>query len=240
MNKDSPSGSFFIGKISNPTNLLDFKIRTCIIKMTVINNEYYLEEILMENLFISTNLIGRKLDQFEAPVYHNDDFGTVTDEEMEGKWKVFVFYPGDFTFVCPTELEDLANHYEEFKKLDAEIYAVSTDSEFVHKAWHDASEAIAKVQYPMVSDRNFQLSDMFGVLIEEEGQALRGSFVVNPENEIVAYEIHSPGIGRTAKELLRKLKAAQYVYKHGDQVCPANWEEGDETLTPGIDLVGKI
>ena len=117
---------------------------------------------------------------------------------------------------------------------------MSTDSEFVHKAWKDHSDRVSKVEYPMVSDRNFELSKMFGVLIPEEGQALRGSFVISPEGEIVAYEIHSPGIGRSAKELLRKVKAAQFVHDHGDQVCPANWEEGDETLSPGIDLVGKL
>lgn len=186
------------------------------------------------------NYIGKKVEEFKAPVYHNGAFGEITEKDLNGKWSVFFFYPGDFTFVCPTELEDLANNYDEFKKHNTEIYAVSTDSEFVHKAWQDASEAIKKVKYPMVSDRNFTLSKMFGVLIEEEGQALRGSFVVNPDGEIAAYEVHQPGIGRAAKELLRKVKAAQYVYKHGDQVCPANWDEGADTLTPGIDLVGKI
>lgn len=186
------------------------------------------------------NYIGKKVEEFKVPVYHEGAFGEVTNKDIEGKWSVFFFYPGDFTFVCPTELEDLANYYEEFKNHDTEIYSVSTDSEFVHKAWKDTSEAIKKVQYPMLADRSFALSKMFGVLIEEDGQALRGSFIVNPEGEIVAYEVHQPGIGRAAKELLRKVKAAQYVYKHGDQVCPANWEEGEDTLTPGIDLVGKI
>lgn len=187
-----------------------------------------------------SNLIGKKVEEFKAPVFHKNDFVELTDKDLLGQWSVFFFYPGDFTFVCPTELEDLANNYEEFQKIGAEIYGVSTDSEFVHKAWKDASEAIKKVEYPLVSDRNFTLSRMFGVLIEEEGQALRGSFVINPDGEIVAYEIHQPGVGRAAKELLRKVKASQYVYKHGDKVCPANWDEGADTLTPGIDLVGKI
>lgn len=186
------------------------------------------------------NLIGKKVEEFSAPVYHNDDFSEMTDKDLDGKWSVFFFYPGDFTFVCPTELEDLANHYSEFQNIGAEIYGISTDSEFVHKAWKDTSEAIKKVEYPLVSDRNFELSKMFGVLIEEDGQALRGSFIINPEKEIVAYEIHQPGVGRAAKELLRKVKASQYVHKHGDQVCPANWDDGGETLTPGIDLVGRI
>ncbi len=186
------------------------------------------------------NLIGKKLEDFEVPAYHNNDFSTVSDKDLIGKWNVFFFYPGDFTFVCPTELEDLANNYEAFKEINTEIYGVSTDSEFVHKAWQDASEAISKVQFPMLSDRALKLSRFFGVLLRDEGQALRGTFIVNPNLEIVAYEIHSPGIGRSAKELLRKLKAAQYVHENGDQVCPANWEPGDDTLTPGIDLVGKI
>lgn len=187
-----------------------------------------------------SNYIGKKVEEFVAPVYHDNAFGELTEKDFQGKWSVLFFYPGDFTFVCPTELEDLANHYDEFKKIGAEIYAVSTDSEFVHKAWKDASEAIKKVEYPMVSDRNLKLSEMFGVLMEEDGQSLRGSFVINPDGEIVAYEIHQPGVGRAAKELLRKVKASQFVYQHGDQVCPANWDDGGDTLTPGIDLVGKI
>lgn len=186
------------------------------------------------------NLIGFKVEDFKSPVLVGSHFEELTAKDLEGKWSVFFFYPGDFTFVCPTELEDLQNNYKNFKAAGCEVYAVSTDSEFVHKAWKDHSDRVSKVEYPMVSDRNFELSKMFGVLISEEGQALRGSFVISPEGEIVAYEIHSPGIGRSAKELLRKVKAAQFVHDHGDQVCPANWEEGDETLSPGIDLVGKL
>lgn len=186
------------------------------------------------------NLIGKKVENIKAPYYKDKLFGELKTEDLKGKWSVFFFYPGDFTFVCPTELEDLANYYDKFKDINCEIYSVSTDSEFTHKAWHDSSEAVSKVQYPMISDRNFEMSKQFGVLIEEEGQALRGTFIVSPNLEIEAYEIHAPGIGRSAKELLRKVQAAQFVYLHGDQVCPANWEPGEETLTPGIDLVGKI
>lgn len=177
---------------------------------------------------------------FDVPAYKEQKLTNVTSDDLQGKWSVFFFYPGDFTFVCPTELEDLANHYEKFQAADCEIYGVSTDSEFVHKAWADTSERIKNVKFPLLSDRSFALSKFFGVLLEEEGQALRGSFVVNPDGEIAAYEIHSPGIGRSAKELLRKVQAAQFVHKHGDQVCPANWEPGDDTLEPGIDLVGKL
>lgn len=188
----------------------------------------------------NNNMIGKKLEEFVAPVFHDGDFTEITDKDLEGEWSLFFFYPGDFTFVCPTEIEDLANHYDEITSLGAEVYAVSTDSEFVHKAWKDTSAALENAEFPMVSDRNFQLSKMFGVLIEEEGQALRGSFVVNPDNEIVAYEIHAPGIGRAASEFVRKLKAAQFVHDNDGQVCPANWDTGEDTLTPGVDLVGKI
>ncbi len=186
------------------------------------------------------NLIGYKIENIKAPIYVDKAFGELNTEDLEGKWSVFFFYPGDFTFVCPTELEDLANNYDKFKELNCEIYSVSTDSEFTHKAWHDTSEAVGKAKYPMVADRNLELSKQFGVLIDGEGQALRGTFIVNPELEVVAYEIHAPGIGRSAKELIRKVQAAQFVHEHGDQVCPANWEPGEDTLTPGIDLVGEI
>jgi peroxiredoxin (alkyl hydroperoxide reductase subunit C) len=153
---------------------------------------------------------------------------------------VFVFYPADFTFVCPTELEDLADNYAEFKKLGVEIYGVSTDTHFAHKAWHDTSEAIKKVQYPLVGDPTATLARNFEVLIEEEGLALRGTFVINPEGQIKVLEIHDNGIGRDASELLRKVKAAQYVASHPGEVCPAKWEEGAATLKPSLDLVGKI
>lgn len=187
-----------------------------------------------------SNLIGKKVEEFSVPSFHEDTFKTVTNKDLEGKWSVFFFYPGDFTFVCPTELEDLANYYPKFQELGCEVYGVSTDSEFVHKAWKDTSAAISKVNYHLLSDRAFRLSEIFGVLIPGEGQALRGSFVVNPDGEIVAYEVHAPGLGRDAKELLRKVEMAQFVYKHGDSVCPAAWNPGDEILKPGIDLVGKI
>jgi peroxiredoxin (alkyl hydroperoxide reductase subunit C) len=164
----------------------------------------------------------------------------VSDESLKGKWSVFVFYPADFTFVCPTELEDLADNYAEFKRLGVEVYGVSTDTHFAHKAWHDTSESIKKVQYPLVGDPTATLARNFDVLIEEEGLALRGTFVINPEGQIKLCEIHDNGIGRDAKELLRKVRAAQYVASHPGEVCPAKWTEGAKTLTPSLDLVGKI
>jgi peroxiredoxin (alkyl hydroperoxide reductase subunit C) len=186
------------------------------------------------------SLINTEIKPFKATAYHNGKFVDVSEQSLKGKWSVLVFYPADFTFVCPTELEDLADHYAEFQKLGVEIYSVSTDTHFSHKAWHDTSEAIGKVNYPMLADPTHVLANNFGVLIEEEGVALRGTFVINPEGQIKVLEIHDNGIGRDASELLRKVKAAQYIAAHPGEVCPAKWEEGAKTLTPSLDLVGKI
>ena len=185
-------------------------------------------------------LINSQLKPFRAQAYHGGKFVTVTDADLKGKWSVFVFYPADFTFVCPTELGDLADNYAEFKKAGVEIYGVSTDTHFTHKAWHDASETIRKIGYPMIGDPTHAISRNFGVLIEEEGLALRGTFVVNPEGVIKVAEINDLGIGRDAKELLRKVQAAQYVAAHPGEVCPAKWTPGQKTLAPSLDLVGKI
>ena len=186
------------------------------------------------------SVINTEIKPFKATAYHNGEFVEVDSANLKGKWSVFVFYPADFTFVCPTELEDLAINYEEFKKLGVEIYGVSTDTHFSHKAWHDTSEAIKKVRYPLVGDPTGRLTRNFDVMIEEEGLALRGTFVVNPEGIIKLCEIHDNGIGRNASELLRKVKAAQYVATHPGEVCPAKWKEGEKTLKPSLDLVGKI
>ena len=186
------------------------------------------------------SLINTTIKPFKATAYHNGKFVSVSDEDLKGKWSVFVFYPADFTFVCPTELGDLADNYAEFKKMGVEVYAVSTDTHFTHKAWADASDTIRKIEYPMIGDPTQAISRNFGVLIEEEGLALRGTFVINPEGQIKVEEIHDLGIGRDAKELLRKVQAAQYVANNPGQVCPAKWTPGAETLTPSLDLVGKI
>ena len=185
------------------------------------------------------SLIGKKVSEFKTMSYHMGDFKEITNESMKGKWAAVVFYPADFTFVCPTELEDLAEHYEQFKAEGCEVYSVSTDTHFVHKAWHDTSDRIKKVQYPMLADPTGKLSRDFEVMIEEEGLALRGSFIINPEGVIVAYEVHDNGIGREAGELLRKLQAAKFVAEHGE-VCPAKWKPGSDTIKPTIDLVGKL
>ncbi len=185
-------------------------------------------------------LIGREVSDFTVKAYVNGEFRDVSKEDLLGKWSVFVFYPADFTFVCPTELADLADHYEEFQKAGVEVYSVSTDTHYVHKAWADASETIRRIKFPMLADPTGQLCRDFGVYIEDEGVALRGSFIINPEGKIVAYEVNDNSIGREAAELLRKVQAAQFVAEHGDQVCPAKWRPGAETLKPSLDLVGKL
>ena len=185
-------------------------------------------------------LIGSKIKPFSTTAYHQGKFVPVTDADTAGKWSVFFFYPADFTFVCPTELEDLANQYETLQKLGVEVYAVSTDTHFSHKAWHDSSPAIGKINYFMLGDQNHAISTNFDVLREGQGLADRGTFVVDPDGVIQVMEITCEGVGRNAEELVRKIKAAIYVREHPGQVCPAKWEVGGETLAPSIDLVGKI
>ena len=184
--------------------------------------------------------INQQIKPFKATAFHNGKFVQVTNEDLKGKWSVVFFYPADFTFVCPTELGDLADNYAEFKKLGVEIYAVSTDTHFTHKAWHDTSETIGKIQYPMIGDPTGTISRNFGVMIESAGLAERGTFVIDPQGKIQIVEINAGGIGRDASELLRKVKAAQYVASHPGEVCPAKWKEGEKTLAPSLDLVGKI
>lgn len=186
------------------------------------------------------SMINKEINDFAVQAFQDGDFRTVTKEELLGKWSVFFFYPADFTFVCPTELEDLADKYEEFKKIGCEIYAVSCDTHFVHKAWHDVSEKIKKIQYPMLADPTHTISKDFEVYIEEGGVAERGSFIVNPEGKIVAYEVIAGNVGRNADELLRRVQASQFVHEHGDEVCPAKWQPGGETLKPSLDLVGQL
>lgn len=186
------------------------------------------------------SLINTQIKPFKATAFHKGQFVDLSEASLKGKWSVFVFYPADFTFVCPTELEDLADNYAEFQKLGVEVYGVSTDTHFAHKAWHDTSEAIKKVKYPLVGDPTATLARNFEVLIEEEGLALRGTFVINPEGQIKIMEVHDNGIGRDASELLRKVKAAQYVASNPGEVCPAKWKQGAATLKPSVELVGKI
>lgn len=186
------------------------------------------------------SLIGTEVKPFSAQAYHNGNFIEVTEANFKGKWSVVCFYPADFTFVCPTELEDLQNNYEALQKLGVEVYSVSTDTHFTHKAWHDTSEAIGKITYIMIGDPSHTLSRNFEVLIEEKGLADRGTFIIDPDGIVQAIEINAGGIGRDASILINKIKAAQYVRNNPKEVCPAKWKEGAETLKPSLDLVGKI
>jgi NADH-dependent peroxiredoxin subunit C len=192
---------------------------------------------LQENFM---SLINTQIKPFTAQAYKGGKFVEVSDADLKGKWSVVFFYPADFTFVCPTELEDLADNYATFQRLGVEIYAVSTDTHFSHKAWHDTSPAIGKIQYTMVGDPSGQITNNFGVMREGVGLADRGTFLIDPEGVIQFVEVTAEGIGRNAIELLRKIKAAQYVASHPGEVCPAKWEEGEKTLAPSLDLVGKI
>lgn len=184
--------------------------------------------------------VGQAVDDFKLAAYQNNEIKDIKLSDYKGKWVVVVFYPADFTFVCPTELEEVASLYPQFQAAGAEVISVSTDTAFVHKAWHDESPAIGKVNYLMGADPTGAVSKQFGVYIEEEGLALRGTFIIDPDGNLKTAEVHDLGIGRSAAEALRKLEAAKFVHEHGDQVCPANWNPGSDTLTPGLDLVGKI
>lgn len=189
---------------------------------------------------MNTSLINTEILPFKASAFHDGKFVEVTNATLKGKWAVVFFYPADFTFVCPTELGDLADNYAEFKKMGVEIYSVSTDTHFTHKAWHDTSDTIGKIKFPMIGDPTGAITRNFGVMIEADGLAERGTFVIDPQGKIQIIEVNAGGIGRDASELLRKVKAAQYVASHPGEVCPAKWKEGAATLAPTLDLVGKI
>ena len=186
------------------------------------------------------SLINTQVKPFSGTAYVNGEFKDFSEKDIAGKWAIFFFYPADFTFVCPTELEDLAEQQPEFAKLGVDVYGVSTDTHFAHKAWHDTADAIKKVNYPLIGDPTGKLSRNFEVMIEEEGLALRGTFIINPEGVIKTLEIHDNSIARDVTETLRKLTAAQFVANNPGQVCPAKWKEGAKTLAPSLDLVGKI
>ena len=186
------------------------------------------------------SIINTEIKPFTAQAFRDGKFVTVTEADTRGKWSVFFFYPADFTFVCPTELEDLADNHATFEQLGVDIYSVSTDTHFSHKAWHDSSPAIGKIKFTMIGDPNGTVTNNFGVMREGQGLADRGTFVVDPDGIIQLVEITSEGVGRNAEELIRKIKAAQYVRAHPGEVCPAKWEEGETTLAPSLDLVGKI
>lgn len=188
-------------------------------------------------------LVGKKAPDFTAHAYHQDKFKDIKLSNLKGKWVILAFYPGDFTFVCPTELSRFADLHGDFRKVNAEILSVSTDSEHVHKAWADQSPSIKKIQYPMLADSSGKISKMYGVYIDsgvDEGRSLRATFIIDPDGIVRSADIHDNSIGRSVKEVLRKLQAANYVRQHGGEVCPVEWEAGAKTLKPGIGLVGKI
>lgn len=193
-----------------------------------------------QDQYVCAVKVGEVIPDFMLKAYHKDDIVDISLKDQRGKWLVLFFYPADFTFVCPTELEEMAGLYDNFVKEGAEVMSVSTDTHWVHKAWHDESPAIKKITFPMLADPTGALSRAFGVYIEKEGVALRGTFLIDPSGVIQAMEVHADGVGRSAKELFRKFQAAKFVAEHGGQVCPASWEPGKDTLKPGLDMVGKI
>ncbi len=201
-----------------------------------VNNNH----IFMEEKQFRQPLIGKKMPDLEVEIYHENQFKKVNLQSYLGQWVILFFYPADFTFVCPTELKEMAQNYSKFQELGAEVLSVSTDTAFVHKAWHDHSEAIKNVEFPMVADPTGDVCQFFGTYLPKEGLSLRGTFIIDPDGIIRTMEIHDNNIGRSASETLRKLQAAIFVRQHGGEVCPANWQPGEQTLKPGINLVGKI
>lgn len=184
--------------------------------------------------------VNEKAPEFNAKAFYENDIKAIKLSDYEGKWVVMFFYPADFTFICPTELGELADNYEALKKMNAEVLSISIDTEFVHKAWHDNSKIIKKIQFPMVADPGGKICKSYGTYIDEEGISLRGTFIIDPDGIVKAYEMHANNIGRSVHELIRKIQAAQYVREHKAEVCPASWAPGNGTLKPGLDLVGKI
>jgi len=186
------------------------------------------------------SLINTPVAPFKAHAFHNGKFIEVTEASLKDKWSVLIFMPAAFTFNCPTEIEDAADHYAEFQKAGAEVYVVTTDTHFSHMVWHETSPAVGKARFPLVGDPAHRLTRAFGVHLEDEGLALRGTFIINPQGLVKTAEVHDNAIARDVQETLRKLKAAQFVATNPGQVCPAKWKEGAASLTPSLDLVGKL
>lgn len=195
---------------------------------------------MIANILEGIKMIDKQAPEFTTEAFHEEQIKEIKLSDYQGKWVVLFFYPGDFTFVCPTELRELGENYETFKKLNTEVLSVSVDSVHVHKAWHDESDAIKHIKFPMIADPTHKICTSYGTLIAEEGKSLRATFIINPKGVVKAYEFHNNDIGRSSTELIRKLEAAQFVEKHGGEVCPASWKPGAKTLKPGLDLVGKI
>lgn len=184
--------------------------------------------------------IGEKIPDFESDAFHANEIRRFSSSGLRGKWVILVFYPADFTFICPTELQEFADHYDEIKSIGAEVLSVSVDTAFVHKAWHDTSPSIKKLSYPMLADPGGRLCRLFGTYLDNEGISLRATFIIDPDGVLKSMEMHDNSIGRNAKETIRKLRAAKFVKEHPGNVCPASWEPGKKTLMPGLDLIGAI
>ena len=194
----------------------------------------------MENNTLSMPIVGKKIPDIKLEAFQNDETKEIKFSDYGGKWLVLLFYPADFTFICPTELSEAADLYDEFQKQGAEVMSVSTDTVFTHKAWHDNSPSIKKIKYPMIADPTGNLCRILGTYLENDGLSLRASVIIDPHGVIKSYELHDNSIGRSTAEILRKLQAAKFVEEHNGQVCPASWQPGKDTLRPGMDLVGKI
>ncbi len=209
-------------------------------------HDMMLEDSLLEQSPLVS--IGASVPDYEFEAYHEKEVHTMKLSDFRDKWLVLFFYPADFTFVCPTELEEMAKLYPKFKDINTEIVSFSTDTVFVHKAWHDTSEGIGAIEYPMGADPSGKISYAFGTLVEggelslteDEGLSLRGTFIIDPKGILRSIEINDNSVGRSGREALRKLQATQYVASHDGKVCPASWQPGDDDLTPGLDLVGKL
>lgn len=191
-----------------------------------------------------TVAVGQTVPNFEMEVFDpkKNDFGKVSLEALlkDKKWVILCFYPADFTFVCPTELADLASQYDDLKKLGAEVISVSTDTKYAHLAWKEGEKLLEQVKYLMAADPTGTVSRLFGVYDEKTGLALRGTFIINPDGKLAASEINFYNVGRNMDELVRKMKANSYLSTHADEACPAKWEQGSKTLKPNAQMVGKV
>jgi len=184
--------------------------------------------------------IGQKLPDFELEAYQQDSIKNIKLSAYLGHWLILLFYPADFTFVCPTELAEAAHYYPQFQKEDAEICSLSTDSVWVHKAWHDQSPLIKNITFPMLADPTGNFCKECGTYLSKEGISLRATFILDPDGLLKAFEMHDNSIGRSSAEILRKLQAARFTRDHPGAACPASWHPGDQALKPGLDLVGKL
>ncbi len=184
--------------------------------------------------------VGKNIPEITTDAFYKNEIKKIKLSDYKGQWLVLIFYPADFTFVCPTELEEAAAKYKEFKKLGAEVLSISTDTVYSHKAWHDTSPSIKNITFPMVADPTGKMCREFGTYIEDEGISLRGTFIVDPDGILKMMEINDNSVGRNINEIIRKLHAAKFTREHGGEVCPVNWEPGEETIKPNLDDVGQI